>query len=71
MCIRDSVSPDHLPNLTKPFYRGDAARTAATGAGLGLSIVDKTVRRMGGKFGIGNSSTGGFTTRIQLQQARS
>ena len=72
--VRDhgpGVSPDHLPNLTKPFYRGDAARTAATGAGLGLSIVDKTVRRMGGKFGIGNSSTGGFTTRIQLQQARS
>lgn len=72
--VRDhgpGVTPDHLPNLTKPFYRGDAARTAATGAGLGLSIVDKTVRRMGGKFGIGNSSTGGFTTRIQLQQARS
>jgi two-component system osmolarity sensor histidine kinase EnvZ len=71
--VRDhgpGVTPEHLPNLTKPFYRGDAARTAATGAGLGLSIVDKTVRRMGGKFGVGNSSTGGFTTRIQLQQAR-
>ncbi|MEK9802423.1 MAG: ATP-binding protein [Curvibacter sp.] len=71
--IRDhgpGVATEHLPNLTKPFYRGDAARTAATGAGLGLSIVDKTVRRMGGKFGIGNSPTGGFTTRIQLQQAR-
>lgn len=71
--VRDhgpGVAPEHLPNLTKPFYRGDAARTAATGAGLGLSIVDKTVRRMGGKFGLGNSSTGGFTTRIQLKQAR-
>lgn len=64
------VAPEHLPNLTKPFYRGDEARTAATGAGLGLSIVDKTVRRMGGKFGLGNSSTGGFTVRIQLRQAR-
>ncbi len=63
------VAPEHLPNLTKPFYRGDAARTAATGAGLGLAIVDKTVRRMGGKFGLGNSNTGGFSTRIQLQQA--
>jgi len=65
------VAPEHLPNLTKPFYRGDEARTAATGAGLGLSIVDKTVRRMGGKFGLGNSSTGGFTIRIQLKQAHS
>lgn len=70
--VRDhgpGVAPEHLPNLTKPFYRGDEARTAATGAGLGLSIVDKTVRRMGGKFGLGNSSTGGFTIRIQLKQA--
>ena len=63
------VAPEHLPNLTKPFYRGDAARTAATGAGLGLSIVEKTVRRMGGRFGIGNSTSGGLSTRIQLQQA--
>ncbi len=70
--VRDhgpGVAPEHLPNLTKPFYRGDEARTAATGAGLGLSIVEKTVRRMGGKFGLGNSSTGGFTIRIQLKQA--
>lgn len=69
--VRDhgpGVAPEHLPNLTKPFYRGDAARTAATGAGLGLSIVDKTVRRMGGRFGIGNSNSGGLSTRIQLQQ---
>ncbi len=61
------VDPEHLPNLTKPFYRGDSARTAATGAGLGLAIVDKTVRRMGGRFGVGNSSLGGFSTRIELQ----
>lgn len=70
--VRDhgpGVAPEHLPNLTKPFYRGDAARTAATGAGLGLSIVEKTVRRMGGRFGIGNSTSGGLSTRIQLQLA--
>ncbi|EYC51275.1 histidine kinase [Hylemonella gracilis str. Niagara R] len=64
------VAPEHLPNLTKPFYRGDAARTAATGAGLGLAIVDKTLRRMGGRFGVGNSSLGGFSTRIELRQAK-
>jgi two-component system osmolarity sensor histidine kinase EnvZ len=64
------VAPEHLPNLTKPFYRGDAARTAATGAGLGLAIVDKTVRRMRGKFALGNSSSGGLSTRIQLPLAR-
>ncbi|RZI98911.1 MAG: HAMP domain-containing protein, partial [Rubrivivax sp.] len=38
------VDPAMLPNLTKPFFRGDEARTEATGAGLGLSIVDKTIQ---------------------------
>jgi two-component system osmolarity sensor histidine kinase EnvZ len=59
-----------LRNLTKPFFRGDAARTSATGAGLGLSIVDKTVQRMGGTFGLANSSTGGLAAHIKLHQAR-
>ncbi|NTV86027.1 MAG: two-component sensor histidine kinase, partial [Burkholderiaceae bacterium] len=64
------VSPDALANLTKPFFRGDAARTAATGAGLGLSIVDKTVQRMGGSFVLVNGSTGGLSAHIKLHEAR-
>jgi two-component system osmolarity sensor histidine kinase EnvZ len=50
--VRDhgmGVSPSAAQPV-KPFFRGDAARTAATGAGLGLAIVDKTVQRMGGDF---------------------
>jgi two-component system osmolarity sensor histidine kinase EnvZ len=71
--VRDhgiGVSPDALANLTKPFFRGDAARTAATGAGLGLSIVDKTVQRMGGSFVLVNGSTGGLSAHIKLHEAR-
>ena len=70
--VRDhgpGVPPEHLSSLTKPFFRGDAARTAASGAGLGLSIVERTIRRMGGKFGLANSSSGGLTARIQLPAA--
>ena len=63
------VPPEQLSNLTKPFFRGDSARTAAAGAGLGLSIVDKTVQRMGGIFALANSSTGGLVAHIQLQRA--
>jgi signal transduction histidine kinase len=63
------VPPEQLANLTKPFFRGDSARTAAAGAGLGLSIVDKTVQRMGGIFALANSSTGGLVAHIQLQRA--
>ena len=71
--VRDhgmGVAPDALPNLIKPFFRGDAARTAATGAGLGLAIVDKTVQRMGGIFALANTASGGLAAHIKLQRAR-
>ncbi len=70
--VRDhgiGVAPEALPNLTKPFFRGDAARTAATGAGLGLAIVDKTVQRMGGVFALANTTSGGLAAHIKLQRA--
>jgi len=62
------VPPEQLANLTKPFFRGDAARTAAAGAGLGLSIVDKTIQRMGGIFALSNASSGGLVAHVQLQR---
>jgi two-component system osmolarity sensor histidine kinase EnvZ len=65
----EGVAPEQLANLTKPFFRGDAARTAATGAGLGLSIVDKTIQRMGGMFALANASSGGLVAHIQLRRA--
>jgi two-component system osmolarity sensor histidine kinase EnvZ len=70
--IRDhgmGVSTEQLADLTKPFYRGEAARTAANGAGLGLAIVEKTVLRMGGTFVLSNTSSGGLAANIKLQRA--
>ena len=72
--VRDhgmGVSPEALPNLVKPFFRGDAARTAATGAGLGLAIVDKTVQRMGGIFALANTTSGGLAAHVKLQKPKS
>ncbi len=58
-----------LSELTKPFFRGDAARTAATGSGLGLAIVDKALHRMGGSLEILNAPEGGgLVTKIRLQR---
>jgi len=71
--VRDhgmGVSAETLPNLVKPFFRGDAARTAATGAGLGLAIVDKTVQRMGGIFALANTTSGGLAAHIKLQKPK-
>ena len=70
--VRDhgpGVAPAVLSKLTSPFFRGDTARTAATGAGLGLAIVDKTILRMGGVFSLVNSSTGGLAAHIKLRRS--
>jgi two-component system osmolarity sensor histidine kinase EnvZ len=69
--IRDhgaGVPEESLRKLTRPFYRGDEARTSATGAGLGLAIVDKTIARMGGAFSLANSDTGGLAAHIRLRR---
>jgi two-component system osmolarity sensor histidine kinase EnvZ len=69
--VRDhgmGVSNEQLENLTKPFYRGETARTAANGAGLGLAIAEKTCTRMGGTFVLKNSSRGGLSANIKLLQ---
>jgi two-component system, OmpR family, osmolarity sensor histidine kinase EnvZ len=70
--VRDhgpGVPPELLDKITTPFFRGDEARTAATGAGLGLAIVDKTVQRMGGVFALANTATGGLAAHIKLRRA--
>lgn len=70
--VRDhglGVAPEQLAHLTQPFFRGQAARTAANGAGLGLAIVEKTVQRMGGQLWLANSSSGGLAVRIRLKRA--
>ncbi|NVO06339.1 MAG: HAMP domain-containing protein [Rhodoferax sp.] len=70
--VRDhglGVPPDQLAHLTQPFFRGEAARTAANGAGLGLAIVEKTIERMGGTFALHNANGGGLSAHIKLQRA--
>ena len=72
LTVRDfgqGADPKKLAQLTTPFFRGDAARTAATGAGLGLAIVDKAVQRMGGTFELVNAPDGGLMAHIRLKKA--
>ena len=72
LSVRDhgpGVDPKKIAQLTTPFFRGDAALTAATGAGLGLAIVEKAVQRMGGTFEITNAAEGGLIAHIRLKKA--
>ena len=69
--VRDQGSgaaPEKLSQLTTPFFRGDAARTAATGAGLGLAIVEKSMQRMGGTLELANAPDGGLVAHLRLKR---
>ncbi len=71
VAVRDrgpGVPPPKLPQLTTPFYRGDAARTAATGAGLGLAIVEKSMHRMGGQLELANAADGGLVAYLRFRR---
>ena len=60
------VAAEHLPHLTRRFYRTDPGRSrAAGGTGLGLAIVKHIVERHRGKLDI--VSTEGVGTRIGLR----
>mgnify|MGYP002382214783 CR=1 FL=1 len=70
--IRDhgvGVPDEDLSRIKQPFYRGDLARTAVTGAGLGLAIVDKTIQRMGGSFVLTCPAGGGLSAGMRLNRA--
>jgi two-component system, OmpR family, osmolarity sensor histidine kinase EnvZ len=70
--VRDhgpGVPPEKLSQLTTPFFRGDVARTSATGAGLGLAIVDKAMQRMGGALELSNAPDGGLIAHLRLKRA--
>lgn len=70
--IRDhgpGVPDEHLGNLTKPFFRGDAARTDVKGTGLGLAIVERIIERMEGRLQLLNAPSGGLSAKIDLKRA--
>jgi two-component system phosphate regulon sensor histidine kinase PhoR len=60
------VAAEHLPHLTRRFYRTDPGRSrAAGGTGLGLAIVKHIVERHRGKLDI--TSAEGVGTRVGIR----
>ena len=74
--IRDTgpgIPTEHLPHIFDRFYKADQARTttaAASGSGLGLSIVRAIVERHGGTVSAGNAPDGGAVFEFLLPASR-
>ena len=68
LAVRDhgpGIAPEHLPHLTRRFYRTDPGRSRASGGtGLGLAIVKHIVERHRGRLDI--ASTLGEGTRVTV-----
>lgn len=63
----EGIHPDHIPYLTRRFYRTDPGRSrAAGGTGLGLAIVKHIVERHRGKLDITSQQGVGTTVTIRL-----
>jgi signal transduction histidine kinase len=67
--VRDSgvgISPLELPHVFERFYRVDAARTGATGTGLGLNIARKIADAHNGRIEAESQLGKGSTFRVCL-----
>lgn len=63
----EGIHPDHLPYLTRRFYRSDPGRSrAAGGTGLGLAIVKHIVERHRGRLDIASTVGEGSTFTVRL-----
>ncbi len=60
------LAPGQLEQVKQPFYRVDAARTGATGVGLGLAIVERIATRGGGELRLENRPGGGLAAMLIL-----
>jgi two-component system osmolarity sensor histidine kinase EnvZ len=64
------IAADDVDRLLRPFSRGEAARTGVSGAGLGLAIVERLLKHVGGTLKMMPRPGGGLTARIELPKAR-
>lgn len=63
----EGIAPEHLPHLTRRFYRTDPSRSrAAGGTGLGLAIVKHIVERHRGRLDISSKQGVGTTVTVRI-----
>ena len=61
------IAPKDLPHIFEPFYRGQSAIAATTsGAGLGLCLVERNLRALGGSVTVQSAPGDGTSFTLHL-----
>jgi len=60
------VAQEQLARVAAPFFRSDTARSEASGAGLGLAIVQAIADEHGGRLELANRTPRGFSAKLTL-----
>jgi two-component system, OmpR family, osmolarity sensor histidine kinase EnvZ len=60
------IPPEQTERLKRPFTRLDSSRAGQSGAGLGLAIVERTLRAHSGSFDLLAREGGGLIARLRI-----
>ncbi len=61
------IAPKDLPHIFEPFYRGQSVNAATTsGAGLGLCLVERNLRALGGSVTVQSAPGDGTSFTLHL-----
>jgi signal transduction histidine kinase len=61
------IAPKDLPHIFEPFYRGQSVNaTTTSGTGLGLCLVERTLRALGGRVTVQSAPGDGTSFTLHL-----
>ena len=66
------IAPEHLPHIFEPFWQVDRRqRVKGGGTGLGLAVVQRTVKQLGGRVAVTSQLDQGsrFTVHLPVRRA--
>ena len=60
------IAPKDLPHIFEPFYRGQNVAATTSGAGLGLCLVERNLRALGGSVTVKSAPGDGTSFTLHL-----